>query len=102
MTRIDTGPPEKETSPVGHRGREKEISSATLPETELIVNADRVLIESRPGVKLWRLPGGRSYEVVSTAGSWRFSLLYQAQGKFERLTPDKSSRIRRSSLQPGS
>ena len=85
MMRIDTGPPEKKTSPAEHRGRKRKIDSATLPETSPVVNSDRVLIESRAEVKLWRLPGGRSYDVVSPAGSWRFSLLYQARGKFERV-----------------
>jgi hypothetical protein len=54
------------------------------------VNTDRKLLGSRDGVLLTNVSSGRlvAYEVEQGSKCWRYGLLFQAQGKFERLTKE--------------
>jgi hypothetical protein len=83
--------PEKESGSLGLNPglhREKNISIRTLPNSELVVNADRELINRLGGVSLFKVSCGRltRYEVAHGFSRWSFNLLFPAIGKFERLT----------------
>ena len=93
---MDRGSPESNSGRLGlnpGRHRENKTSSQTLPNSQLIVNGDRELINRLGGVSLFKVSCGRltRYEVERGFSRWSFNLLLPAIGKFERLTKGEVS-----------
>jgi hypothetical protein len=87
---MDRGSPESNSGRLGlnpDRHREKKITSQTLPNSQLVVNGDRELINRLGGVSLFKVSCGRltRYEVEHGSSRWSFNLLFPAIGKFERI-----------------
>ena len=87
----------------GRSGAARENSSnQTLQDSAPAVNVDheRRPIERQGNVVLFEISRGRtaSYEVIAPTGRWCFSLLFQAESKFDRLTAERGGVIRRHNL----
>ncbi len=97
MMHLDTGPPsrKKETRRklIPNRGAKLNEANVTKIGTFGNSNPARQVIRCQDDVLLYKLSRGRasSYEVVSPIGEcWSFSLLYQAESKFERIVAQRN------------
>jgi hypothetical protein len=84
-----TGPTNGKKGAAGERTPQSFPSEKNIIASSAPGNSDRKLIRTRGGLMLYELAQGRGkfYEIVSPIGEcWRFSLRYQAESKFDRLT----------------
>jgi hypothetical protein len=94
--RAGSGPPapKKEGRSVWGRSprTSKGLTNRTLAAPSPVVNVERELLDRRGGISLIKVSRGLLTQYVVEHGSrrWNFSLLFSAQGKFERLTKGES------------